>query len=164
MKKLFVLLLTFVSFLTLAQELPTEPQNGFAFPLGSKFTIKLYAVDSANFDYSIIEFEPFEEIVNTFETDSLFAAEGQDSTIAFYFCIGTHGDDQAERDSNMQVLLLMKNYTKMVLEYSSDIMREEDGEFAKTSNIGTFPGAVGVEMWPYMIHMIGLAEFRKPKK
>lgn len=34
-----------------AQELPTEPAKGFAFPLGTKFTIKLHPTDSS---YSII--------------------------------------------------------------------------------------------------------------
>jgi hypothetical protein len=147
-----------------AQELPTIPANGFAFPIGSKFTIKLYAVDSVNYDYSIISFEPFQEIIDTWENDSLFATTGQDSTITFYFCLGTHGDSEAEKKENMNTLLLLKNYSKMALKYSSDIQNEENGEFKQTSNVGSFPGAKGIEMWPYMVYMIGLKEFKNYKE
>ena len=161
MKKIFLFTFIIFSITTNAQDLPTIPANGFAFPIGSKFTIKLYAVDSINFDYSVIAFEQYSETVDTWENDNLFAPEGQDSTITFYFCLGTHGDSKKEKEKNMQVLLLMKNYTKMALKYSSDIQRKEDGEFESTSNVGTFPGAKGTEMWPYMIYMIGLKEFKK---
>ena len=60
----------------------------------------------------------------------------------------------------MQVLLIMKNYSKMALKYSSDIQRKENGEFESTSNVGTFPNAKGMEMWPYMIYMIGIRGFQ----
>jgi hypothetical protein len=161
MKKILLFSFLIISIITNGQELPTVPANGFAFPIGSKFTIKLFAVDSINFDYSVIAFEQFSETIDTWENDNLFESEGQDSTITFYFCIGTHGDSKKEKEENMQVLLLMKNYTKMALKYSSDIQRKEDGNFESTSNVGTFPGAKGTEMWPYMIYMIGLKEFKK---
>jgi len=160
MKKILVFIFLIFSTMTNAQELPTIPANGFAFPIGSKFTIKLYAVDSVNYDYSVIAYEPFDKTVDTWEHDSLFETAGKDSTITFYFCLGTHGDSEAEKKKNMKVLLLMKNYSKMALKYSSDIQREENGEFKETSNVGTFPGAKGNEMWPYMIYMIGLKEFK----
>ena len=32
----------------------------------------MHPTDSTSFDYSIIEFEPFQEIVDTYENDSLF--------------------------------------------------------------------------------------------
>ncbi len=160
MKKNLAFLFLIFSIMTNAQELPTIPANGFAFPIGSKFTIKLYAVDSVNYDYSIIAFEAFDKTVDTWENESLFETTGKDSTITFYFCFGTHGDSETEKKKNMKVLLLMKNYSKVVLKYTSDIQREENGEFEETSNVGTFPGAIGNEMWPYMIYMIGLKEFK----
>ena len=54
MNKLFLLILLVIGFSLNAQELPTEPENGFAFPIGSKFTIKLHPTDSVNFDFSIV--------------------------------------------------------------------------------------------------------------
>jgi hypothetical protein len=42
----------------------------------------------------------------------------------------------------------------------SDIQREDGGEFEETSNVGTYSGALGTEMWPYMIYQIGLHDFK----
>ncbi|KAF5029076.1 hypothetical protein DSECCO2_652390 [anaerobic digester metagenome] len=159
MKKLFLILFFASSIVAYSQELPTEPANGFAFPIGTKFTIKLFQTDSSHFDYSVIEFESFQETIDTWDNDTLFKKNGQEGTIEFYFCFGTHGKTKEERDENMKVLLLMKNRTKYALSYKSDIQTTEDGEFEETSNVGTYSGAKGTEMWPYMIYQIGLHGF-----
>jgi hypothetical protein len=161
--KSILLILTFIAInmIGYSQELPTEPANGYAFPIGSKFTIKLHPIDSTKFDYSIIEYEPFQELIDTWENDSIFKENGQKGTIEFYFCLSTSGDSDEEKEKNMKVLLLMKNRTEHTLTYNSDIQTEENGEFKKTSNVGTFSGAKGTEMWPYMIHQIGLNGFKK---
>tara|TARA_R110002050_G_scaffold39891_2_gene97865 strand:+ start:2903 stop:3355 length:453 start_codon:yes stop_codon:yes gene_type:complete len=143
-----------------AQELPTEPAPGFSFPLGTKFTIEMFQVDSINFDFSIIEFEPFHEIVDTYETDSLFSENGKPGTIEFYFCYGSHGSTEKEKEKNMKILLVFKNRTEFNFTYLSDIKIDEDGEFQSTSNIGSYSGAKGTEMWPYMIYEIGLHDFK----
>ena len=75
----------------------------------------------------------------------------KNGTIEFYFCLGTSGATEEEKEKNMKILLLMKNLTEYSLEYNSDIQREENGEFKTTSNIGLYSGAKGTEMWPYMI-------------
>lgn len=140
--------------------MPTEPANGFAFPIGTKFTIKLHPTDSSHFDYSIIEFAPFQETIDTWDNEKLFKKNGQEGTIEFYFCLGTSGKTEKEKEKNMKVLLLMKNRTKYSLSYISDIQTTEDGEFKETSNARTFSGAKGTEMWPYMIYEIGLHDFK----
>lgn len=157
-------ILCFLSIVIFGQDLPTEPANGFTFPLGSKFTIKLYPIDSTNFDYSIIAYEPFQEIIDSHENDTLFIDKEKDGTIDFYFCIATHGDTEKEREENMQIVLLMKNRSQYSLNYSSDIQLEEDGEFQNTSNVGMFSGALGTEMWPYMIYQIKLYDLKKWSK
>ena len=158
-------ILTFTFFLAAtlvqAQEVPSEPRNGFAFPIGSKFVIKLIPRDSVNFDLSVIFYEPFRVVVDTWNHDELFEEEGDENTIAFYFCYGTHGETEQEKTENSQVLLLMKNYSKEALSYTSDIQRQLEGEFESTSNIGIFPNVKGMEMWPYMIYTIGLKNFKK---
>jgi hypothetical protein len=163
MRITLIILLLFICNLLQAQQLPSIPASGFSFPLGTKFTIKLTAIDSINFNFSVISFEQFDKTVDTYNHEDLFNKNGEDSTIAFYFCLGTHGDSEQERKENMQVLLLMKNYTKIAFNYSSDIQQEENGKYESTSNVGTFPGAMGMEMWPYMIYYIGLKEFTKFK-
>lgn len=161
MKKIFLILSLIIGLGTFSQDLPTEPANGFTFPLGTKFIIKMYPTDSANFDYSIIEFEPFEEIIETQENDLLFKETTEkNGTIEFYFCLGTSGKTEEERERNMKVFLLMKNRTENSFEYNSDIQTEENGKFKFTSNIGTYSGAKGTEMWPYMIYQIALNQFK----
>jgi len=164
MKRLLAVTFLAITFFAQAQELPSEPANGFTFPIGSKFVIELVSIDSVNYDYSVLSFEPFEETVELFEDEELFEEKGEDNTIVFYFCFGTYGETDQEREENMKVLLIMKNYSKVALKYTSDILRQEDGEFESTSNVGISPNARGTEMWPYMIYAIGLSEFRKYEK
>jgi hypothetical protein len=142
------------------QELPSKPADGYAFPIGSKFTIKLYPADSTKFQYSIIKFEPFKEIIDTWENDSLFKETGEEGTIEFYFCLSTSGDNDREKEKNRKVLLLIKNRTEYSLKYNSDIQVQKNGEFEETSNVGILPGIKGIEMWPYMIHKIRLKGFK----
>lgn len=160
MKKLLFFLFSATSIVAYSQELPTEPANGFAFPIETKFTIKLHPIDSIRFDYSIIEFEPFQKTIDTWDNDKLFKEKGLDGTIEFYFCLGTSGKTEKEKEENMKVLLLMKNRTSYSLSYMSDIQITENGEFKETSNVGTFSGAKGTEIWPYMIYQIGLHNFK----
>ncbi len=159
MKNNILILILIISFAAKAQDLPTQPENGFAFPIGSKFTIKLHPTNSTTFDYSIIKFEQFDQIVDTWENDDLFKENGEEGTIEFYFCLGTSGETEKEREEKMKVLLIMKNRTKYSLNYNSDIQIQEEGEFEYTSNVGTHPNAKGTEMWPYMIYQIGLSSF-----
>lgn len=161
MKQLIPFLACILTILSHSQELPTENSNGFAFPLGSKFTIKLVATNDSHFDYSIIAFEPYEEIIDTFDHDDLFENKDKDGTIDFVFCIGTRGKDDAEKEKNMNILLLAKNNSIHSLSYDSDIQLTEEGEFKSTSNVGLYPGVKTTEMWPYMIFQIGLHNFRK---
>lgn len=164
MRKLFIVFFSVISSAIYAQDLPSIPASGFAFPIGSKFTIKLHPTDSLIYDISVLEFEPFNEVIKRGDYDSLFPEKGEDNTIMIYFCLGTSGDTEEEKEKNMKIHLLMKNYSKMILEYSSDILRQEDGEFEETSNVGVFPGAIANEMWPYVIYEIGLKDFREYKE
>ena len=118
MKKYFLILALVISSATYSQDLPTEPANGFAFPLGTKFTIKMHPTDSTNFDYSVIKLEPFQEIVDTYENDSLFKDfDEKNGTIEFYFCLGTSGETDEEKEKNMKVLLLMKTHSNTIPTY-----------------------------------------------
>lgn len=158
MKKLLFVFL-FASLSASAQHLPTEPANGYSFPIGTKFTLALHPIDSTRFDVSVVAWESFQEVVNAFDSDKLFAEEGEAGTIEFYFCLGTMGEKKGEDDENTQVLLLFKNRSTYALSYTSDIQTEEGGPFVPTSNAGSFPGVVTMEMWPYVIYQIGLHDF-----
>lgn len=161
MKRVVIFFLLTIACLAHAQELPTIPANGFAFSLGTKFTIKLIPTDPDHYDYSVLTFETFHEIIDTNEKEKLFEEKGEDNTVVCYFCVGTHGETEEEKNNNMRVLLIMKSFSKETLSYTSDIQTEEEGEYEGTSNVGIFPGAIMMEIWPYMIYSIGLRDFRK---
>lgn len=161
MKNILVTLFIATSFIAFAQDLPTKPANGFAFPIGTKFTIKLHPTDSIHFDYSIIEFEKFQDNIDIWDNDKLFKETGEEGTIEFYFCLSRSTDEQ--KDKNMNVLLIMKNRTRYTLSYVSDIQTKKNGQFKETSNVGILSGAKATEMWPYMIYEIGLRDFKRKK-
>ncbi len=161
MKRVVIFFLLTIACLAHAQELPTIPANGFAFSLGTKFTIKLIPTDPDHYDYSVLTFETFHEIIDTIEKEKLFEEKGEDNTVVCYFCVGTYGETEEERENNMRILLIMKSFSKEALSYTSDIQTEEEGEYEETSNMGAFPGAIMMEIWPYMIYSIGLRDFRK---
>lgn len=161
MKKILIILFCVISTSISAQELPSDPEKGFSFPIGTKFTLKLHPVDSVNFDVSVIEFEPFHEVIDFWKNDHLFSEKGEENTITCYFCFATRGETEEEKEKNMKIYLVFKNYSKEVLQFTSDIQRTEGGEFEPTSNVGMFPGAKGTEIWPYMIYAIGLHDFQK---
>lgn len=163
MKKMLIILFCALCTFIQAQDLPTLPQKGFSFPIGTKFTLKIHPVDSINFEVSVEAFEPFTEVINSRSNNHLFEKEGEENTIVFYFCFATHGETEEEKEKNMKIYLLFKNYSKEALQYMSDIQRTEDGEYESTSNIGMYPGAIGTEIWPYMIYFIGLHDFQKYK-
>lgn len=163
MRKILTVLFCLICASLHAQDLPTNPEKGFSFPIGTKFTLKLHPVDSTNFDISVVEFEPFTEVVDSRDNNHLFSDKGEDDTIVCYFCFATRGETEEEKEKNMKIYLLFKNYSKEYLQYMSDIQRTEDGEFESTSNVGMFPSAKGTEIWPYMIYAIGLHDFQKFK-
>ncbi|MCH2214568.1 MAG: hypothetical protein MK086_05305 [Flavobacteriales bacterium] len=160
MNRFLFLLFFSICFRTIAQDLPTEPKNGFAFPIGSKFTIRMHPIDSINFDYSIIKFEAFNRVVNLWNHDSLFQTNGENGTIEFYFCYGSDFNSESE-PAETTVLLIMKNWTPYELSYESGMQLEPNGAFVYTSNFGSHPGAKGTEVWRHMVHHIGLSGFKR---
>lgn len=158
-KRLFALLpALLVGFSLLAQDLPSDYSRAFAFPLGSHFVLQIAPNAQDTLDIRVIEFEPFEEVVDMTDTDALFKKKYGDDIVSCYFTIGKVGKDDKNR-----VFLILYNYSPYYLSYDSLMQIEEEGEFKETSNVGIAPNAVALEMWPHMIFQIALSNFRKEK-
>jgi hypothetical protein len=84
MKKLLTIVFFAITCIAQAQELSSETVNGFTFPIGSKFVIKLTSTDSGNYDCFVISFEPFKKTVDTWDNDNLLKKDGDENTIVFY--------------------------------------------------------------------------------
>lgn len=145
------------------QTLDTIPQEGFAFPIKSKITLKLVPADSLKYKYYILKYEPFDEIIDTYENDKYISKNLEENTIELIFCVGTHGDTEKEKKENYQSLLLIKNGTKYPLEYEADMRVYKKEEFEPTSVVPLYPNVKNMEMWPYLIEEIGLHGFRQSK-
>jgi hypothetical protein len=165
MKNLILLLcFCFAGIALNAQEFDSEPQDAFAFPLGCKVTIKLVPSDSVNFKYRVIAFDEFTEIVDVYNNSQLFSDKLEENTIELFFCIGTTGDTEEEKEKNYRTLLLLKNGAKFPLEYAADMKVYQSESFESTSVINLFPNAKSMEMWPYIIEEIALYGFKKINK
>lgn len=74
-----------------------------------------YPVDSVNFDISVIEFEPFNEVVDLWNNNYLFKDKEEDNTIICYFCFAIHGNTEEEKEKNMKIYLLIKRISPVYI-------------------------------------------------
>lgn len=65
-----------------------------------------------NYDYSVFSFEPFDEIVDTWNNNELFEENGEENTIAFYFCLGTHGDTETGKREKHENFIITEKLFK----------------------------------------------------
>jgi hypothetical protein len=162
MKKLFfTIVICFMSGVLYAQVFDTIPRNGFEFPLKSKITLKLVAIDSVNYQYYIMSYKSFNKIIDTYENDKYLSKEVVDNTIELIFCVATHGKNKKEREANYQTLLLIKNGTKYPLTYRAKMKVGKSKSFESTSVVPLYPMVKNMEMWPYLIEKIALLEFKR---
>lgn len=161
-----------------SQDLSSVPQNGIAFPPGTKFVIQLIPTDSIHFDYSLISYESYRKVVDIEEFDAVFKKnkkskrkkkeagnhQNRNDLIEFYFCLGTKGNTKKEKKENIKMVLLIKNHTEHKLSYTSEIQIIENGNLMEISNSGLSPSGEAIEMWPYMVHYLGLHSFKIDEK
>ncbi|MDR0789575.1 MAG: hypothetical protein LBO06_02130 [Bacteroidales bacterium] len=162
MKKVIIILCCLFSGINLySQEMDTTSQEGFSFPLGCKVTIKLVPIDSVNFHYSVLKFEEFNEIIDTYNNDSLLSKNVEENIIEFIFCIGTHGDTEEEKEKHYKTLLLLKSGAKIHLDYEADALFYQQEEYQSTSVVTLWSQAKIVEMWKDAIEFIAIYNFHK---
>lgn len=163
MRTLFTILaLCYTSLFTLkSQELPSEPQEAFAFPLGCKATIKLIPVDSVNFHYSVLKIEPLTDFINMPNyAHSLPDSILENNTISFVFGVGV-SEKEKEENNKYKTLLILKNTYQHAVTYKADIQVYNQKEFEPTSVVPLYPKVLSTELWPYRIDNIALYGFRK---
>lgn len=177
MKKLLTITFLAITYIAYAQELPSKHAIGFAFPMWSKFVIKIIPTDSVFYDCSVLSREPFEEIVNTWKMNELFEKKGEENTVVFYFTLGTHGNTDDDKEKNLGVVLLSKSYSQKRLGYASEILWKEDNksELPPTNEIKIMQGfldngnginmkkwicdSIRIEKWAHLIDKITIGWF-----
>ncbi|MBN2518884.1 MAG: hypothetical protein JXB17_00125 [Bacteroidales bacterium] len=160
LKRAFIFFIFIISTLiSISQNTKENLVDTYSFFLGSKFSLELYPKDSINFDYRIINYEPFEEIIELFEADSIFSDTIINGSIEFIFCIGKTGT--GEKDADYKTVLKIRNNTEYPLKYFADIKIWNTDSFTNTNVVDLLPNVKTTEFWPYKIDLIGLYGFKR---
>jgi hypothetical protein len=163
-KLIIVIFITLMTSAISAQKFDTIAKSGYTFPIKSKLTLKLVAVDSLNYKFYILHYEPFNKIIDTYANEKYLSKPAADNTIEVIFCVSTEGKTKEEKQANYKSLLLIKNGTKFPLEYRAKMKVSKSETFQSTSVVTIYPNAKNMEMWPYLIEKLALLDFKKSVK
>ena len=155
MKQILPLLLILLSSNLYSQE--QKDTTTYTFPIGSKFTLELIQVDSNNYKYHVLNMEQIDYSIDYSETDSLFSVKPIPGTIECFFAKGM------DQDGPFKSVLLLRNNSKVFINYKADIAYDQSGQFYNTSVYPLFPGVKSNELWndnltAIVIHSIDKAE------
>ena len=163
MKNGMLLILLLVSgFNLFGQDHDSIPQTGFSFTIGTKVTIQLIPVDSVNFDYRILKFEPYHETIDLDNDEKLLSDKIDNDKIEFVFSYGKYGKNKKEKDNDLRIVLILKSGLNSIIDYKADI-QVPNKEFESTSVVELLPDVKTREFWPYQIDVIALHNFQKRK-
>jgi len=161
MKKGILLILLLISGISLfGQDHDSIPQAGFSFSIGTKVTIKLVPIDSVNFNYCIVKFEPYHENIDLDNDKKLLSDTIANDMIEFVFSYGSYGKEKNGKKNDLRIVLEIKSGLKSIIEYKADI-QVPNKEFEPTSVVELLPKVNTREFWPYQIDMIALHSFQK---
>ena len=161
-KGIFLLFLIVMGVNLYGQVTDSNPQPGFAFPLGTKVTLQLVPIDSENYNCRIIKFEPYHETIDLDNDDFLLPDSIENDIIELVFGYAFHGKDKKTTGNKLKVLLELKSGLTSKIEYNADI-QVPDKEFESTTVIPLYHMTKTRENWPYQIDRIGLHSFRKSR-
>jgi len=165
MKKLiFTLFIALMTSGLSAQKFDTIAKSGYAFPVKSKLTLKMVAVDAVNYKFYILHYEPFNKIIDTSDISKYLSKPVADNTIEVIFCVCTHGKSKKEKRANYQTLLLLKNGTSFPLQFRAKMKLPKSETFEATSVVTLYPQNRNMQMWSYLIEKLALLDFKRLPK
>lgn len=167
-KLLLILLINFICLnihaqkkLNVPEKFPTNFENSFTFPLGSKILLELKEKANGKYDYSVISIEKIEGYYSFEADENLFDEKPQVNTVEIYFMGAYYNDGKDDKD--WKSLLMMRNNIKNPINYKADIKYYFKDDFENTSIVGAFPNAKTNEIWAHKIDFITLYNFEKLK-
>ncbi len=141
-------------------KMPTE-FGEFIIPLWSKIVLELKEKKKGKYEYRILSIEPHTEMYSFDKDEDLFSKNPMNNTIEIFFVGAFYNEGKEDKD--YKSLLLLRNNSEVMLDYSADIKYYFNDDFENTSIIGTFPGASGREIWEHKIDFIKLYDFKLMK-
>ena len=136
------------------------PQQGFAFPFGSKVTIQLVPLDSVNYNYRVLKFEAFHETIDLDSMKKILPDSVAGNIIEFVFTYGMYGSDKNDKDNKLKIVLELRSGLRDGIEYKADI-QVPNKDFETTSVVPLLHQTLNREFWPYQIDTIALHSFHK---
>jgi hypothetical protein len=131
--------------------------------LGTHFIIKLdEELDEEETEFKVVKMEPFNEVIDRYDTDHLFSEEGEPGTVEGYFCRSTYGTTVEDIRNNVKVVLVFKSWIEGMANYDTDI-RSENGAWEKTSNNGIWHKVRATEIWSTGYDKLKISNIRKSK-
>ena len=151
--KLTVLTLVFLlfSFVYIPTEIDSAPH---VFPIGSKFVLKLTEKDNGQYDVKVLSESMINKKIDYSKSERFFSDNPIPGTIECIFAKGV-------KSKPFKSVLLIRNNTKIVLNYKADISYNNSGKFYSTSVMALFPGSCGSELWHDNLKGIILHDFTK---
>lgn len=148
--------------LNIPEKLPTNFENSFSFPLGSKVLLELKEKKNGQYEYSVVSVEKVEGYYSLESDKNLFDENPKENTVEIYFMGAFYNEGKEDKD--WKSLLMMRNNLKKPLNYKADIKYYFKENFENTSIVGAFPNAKTNEIWAHKIDFITLYDFEKLKK
>ena len=143
------------------ENFPTQFENSFTFPLGSKIILEMKPKKNGKYDYRVLSIEKIEGYYSMDNDENLFVENPQENTIEIFF-MGAYYNEGKE-DNDWKTLLMMRNNLKEPINYKADIKYYYSDEFENTSIVGAFPKANTNEIWAHKIDYITLYGFENMK-
>lgn len=147
-----------------AQKFDTIAKGGYAFPIKSKLTLKLVAVDSVKYKFYILHYQTFNKIIDTYANEKYLAKPAADNTVEVIFCVSTNGKTKEEKQANYQSHLLIKSGVKYPLDYRAKMKVAKASSFESTLVAALQPNVRSIQTWPYLIEKLALLEFKRSGK
>ncbi|MGL4779922.1 MAG: hypothetical protein ACRCXN_03715 [Bacteroidales bacterium] len=137
-------------------------EQGFVFPMGCRVVIQLDTTTvTSNPDYSVLYYEDFTEIVDTYDNISHFFIDQPKNTVQFIFTVSTHGKTKTEVERNYRSILLIRSRYPYELSYHAAISSPKTAELNPTKVLTLLPNIKNTELWQYFTDSIAIYDFGK---
>lgn len=108
---------------------------------------------NSNHGFTVLSIEPYNEIVNAWDTENVFKPKGEKETLEICFCKGI--------DQNKELkILFVQSRSKYSFTFDTEIQLEIDGEFKSVSNVGSHTKSKTTEIWEWDIKKLRISNLK----
>ncbi|MGL5318888.1 MAG: hypothetical protein ACRC9Q_09410 [Bacteroidales bacterium] len=133
----------------------------FILPLGCRVVLQVDSIlRDGSCKYSVIYYEEFSQIIDTYDNEALFFKDVPDNAIQIVFSISTHGKTRTDVQKNYRSALFIKSNLPENIKYKADIQNGHSDEYINTSVYPVFKQIKSTELWPGLIKSITLYDFK----